>query len=236
MKKKILIALAIILAVVILAVGSMAVAIYKILYPSVLISGSGETKVVCVGDSLTYSQGVMGSRKTDAYPSVLARLLGEEYQVLNYGLPNRTLQSTGNMPYTSEDFYQASLAQDADIIIIMLGSNDSKPDFWNAERFEAEYKQFVQQYQNMASNPEVYIMIPTAIYLENPDSGDCSDEILQEQLVPIITRVAEETGAKLIDLYTVTEGHPEWYKDGLHPTAAGNEAIAQAIYEAICTE
>lgn len=236
MKKKILIVLAVILAVVLLVVGSLAVLVNKIAYPDVLVSGSGEIKVICVGDSLTYSQGVMGSRKTDAYPSILARLLGEEYQVLNYGLPNRTLQSTGNMPYCNEDFYTESLAQDADIVIIMLGSNDSKPDFWNAERFEKEYTQLVQQYQNMASAPEVYIMIPTAIYLENPDSGDCSDEIVREELAPIITRVAEATGAKLIDLYIVTEGHPDWYKDGLHPTAEGNEAIAQVICEAILAE
>lgn len=223
----------IILVVILLVVAVGAFLIYCIVYPKVIVSGTGAKKVICVGDSLTYGQGVITSRKTDSYPALLAELLGEEYQVLNYGLPNRTLQSTGNMPYCEEKYYTESLSQDAEIVILMLGSNDSKPDFWNAQRFEEEYLQFIQRYQALESKPNVYIMIPPAIFLENPNSGDCSDTILREELIPILTRLSQKTGAGLIDLYSITKDHPEWYGDGLHLGRIGNETIAKEIYATV---
>lgn len=223
----------IILAVILLVVVVGGFLIYRIVYPKILVSGTGTKKVICIGDSLTYGQGVMTSRDTDSYPALLAGLLGDEYQVLNYGLPNRTLQSTGNMPYSNEKHYEESLEQDAEIVILMLGSNDSKPDFWNAQRFEEEYLQFIQKYQNMDSKPQVYIMIPPAIFLENPNSGDCSDTILREELIPILSRLSQQTGAGLIDLYSITQDHPEWYGDGLHLGRTGNEVIAKEIYATV---
>ena len=225
-----------IFAVLLLFAGISGFMIYRIAYPKAITSGEGEKLIVCIGDSITYGQGVMTSRDTDSYPAQLAELLGKDYRVINYGLPNRTLQSTGNMPYTQEKFYEESLTQNADMVIIMLGSNDSKPDFWNAERFEAEYTAFIQQYQNMDSKPTIYVMVPPAIFLENPDSGDCSDTIVREQLRPILERISENTGVTLIDLYALTQDHPEWYADGLHPTKEGNAAIAQEIYTAITAQ
>jgi len=137
--------------------------------------------------------------------------------------------ATGYMPYVNEDFATESLAVDADIVIIMLGTNDSKPMNWNAEQYETEYAEFVQTYQNMESSPEVYIMLPPRVFLEDTDNGNCNNATLTKEVIPAIKRVAEKTGANLIDLYTVTEAHPEWFADGLHPNAAGNQAIAQAI-------
>ena len=227
--------LAIILAVVLLLVCIGGVFIYRMLYPTAITAGEGANHVICIGDSITFGQGTMTTRDVDGFPAQLAVLLGEDYRVTNYGLPNRTLQSTGNMPYTQEDFYAESLAQNPDIVIIMLGSNDSKPDFWNPERFKQEYSAFIRQYQNMESQPAVYVMIPPAIFLENPDSGDCNDEIVKGELAPIVTEIARELGVTVIDLNTLTQDHPEWFADGLHPNKEGNEAIAKAIFTVIST-
>jgi len=229
-KKKTLKIVLITLLVVIVAIAGIGFSLIRsVLYPNVQISGTGEKKVVCVGDSITYSQGVLITRDTDSYPAILAKLLGDEYQTYNFGLCNRTLLSSGNMPYVNEDFATESLAVDADIVIIMLGTNDSKPMNWNAEQYETEYAEFVQTYQNMESSPEVYIMLPPRVFLEDTDNGNCNNATLTKEVIPAIKRVAEKTGANLIDLYTVTEAHPEWFADGLHPNAAGNQAIAQAI-------
>lgn len=233
-KKKSLKIVLITLLVLIIAIAGIGVTLIRsVLYPDVLISGTGEKTVICVGDSITYSQGVLTSRETDSYPAILAELLGSEYQTYNFGLCNRTLLSGGNMPYINEDFATESLAVDADIVIIMLGTNDSKPMNWNAAQYEAEYTQFVETYQKMESSPDVYIMLPPRVFLEDNDSGNCNNATLTEEVIPAIERVAESTGANLIDLYTVTEAHPEWFSDGLHPNADGNQAIAQAIYNAL---
>lgn len=210
--------------------------IHSLLYPKPLVSGSGSTKVICVGDSITYGQGVIGSRDTDTYTALLAEMLGEDYQVVNYGLCNRTLLTTGNMPYINEDFAAESLTEAADIVIIMLGSNDSKPDYWNADLYEKEYIELVQKYQNMESAPSVYVMAPPCIFAEPENSGDCNNTVLTEEVIPAIKIVAEKTGAQLIDLYTVTEARSDLYSDGLHPNADGNKVIAEEIHEQLTAE
>lgn len=226
-----------VMAVIFLAVGALLLCgifvVKYLLYPDVMKSGDGDIKIACVGDSITYGQGVWLSRKTDAYTAVLAELLGEEYQTLNYGLPNRTLQSAGNMPYFEERLAEESLDSEADIVIFMLGTNDTKPNNWNKERFEKEYKEAVEKYQSLDSHPQVYVMIPPQIFLEESGGDKCSSRILEEELAQIIPEIAEETGAEVIDLYTVTKDHPEWFDDGLHPNREGNRAIAEVIYDRI---
>lgn len=232
MKRRKIAKMVILVVVLVLAAAALGVFafVHKMLYPEVMVTGNGEKKVLCVGDSITYGQGVMKSRETESYPALLAGELGEDYQVLNYGLCNRTLLAEGEMPYVAEDFAAESLEEDADIVIIMLGTNDSKKKNWNAEKYEEEYINFVRSYQNMESAPEVYVMMPPAVFAKVEDEGDCDDTVVREEVVPIVSRVAEETGAGLIDLYSLTESHPEWFADGLHPNAEGNRAIAEAIY------
>lgn len=228
-KKAVKMIVLVILLVIVIAVGGLFGFVWRMLYPKAMVTGNGEKKVLCVGDSITYGQGVVMSRKTDSYPALLAEALGEDYQVWNYGLCNRTLLEEGQMPYVDEDFAAESLAEDADIVIIMLGTNDSKKINWNAEKYEEEYIRFVQNYQNMESNPEVYIMMPPAVFAATEDEGDCDNTVVRDEVVPIVARVAEQTGAGLIDLYSLTESHPEWFADGLHPNADGNRAIAETI-------
>lgn len=34
-------------------------------------------------------------------------------------------------------------------------------------------------------------------------------------------------------MYSVTEAHPEYFRDGVHPNKEGNTVLAQAVYENI---
>ena len=43
------------------------------------------------------------------------------------------MMKNGDLPYWNEQFYQDALDSNADIIIIMLGTNDSKTFNWNSE-------------------------------------------------------------------------------------------------------
>ena len=204
------------------------IVIGSIVYPQPLVSGEGDRRIVCVGDSITYAQGVMGSREKDSFTAILSTLV-EDSTVVNYGLPNRTLLSTGNMPYTSESHYKKSLAEDADVVIIMLGSNDSKGINWNAERFAEEYEALVSSYIKMDSAPTVYVMLPPRLYREVVDEGDGNNDIIKGEMTDIINSVAAKLGITVIDIYSVTDGHPEWFADGAHPSADGNRAIAEEI-------
>ena len=47
-------------------------------------------KVACVGNSITYGTG-LADRATQSYPVQLQKLLGEHYEVENFGKPGATL-------------------------------------------------------------------------------------------------------------------------------------------------
>ena len=55
-------------------------------------------RVACVGDSITYGAAVK-DRKTNCYPMVLGRLLGDGYEVRNFGVNGATLLKKGDKPY-----------------------------------------------------------------------------------------------------------------------------------------
>ncbi len=215
----------------IIIIGYIAYRIYKIYRPSVQKYGKGRIKVACVGDSITYGLGVEFGRRKKSYPAILAEYLGESYQVLNYGLSNRTLLSTGDMPYQKEKHFNDSLNQSPDIVILMLGTNDSKGINWDAVRFKDEYIQIICKYQEIAKHPEIYIMAPPRTFIAVNSEKDCNNDVIKNEVCKIVANVAQETGANLIDLYELTELHGEWMPDGIHPNAVGNRSIAKTIYE-----
>ena len=64
-------------------------------------------KVACVGNSVTYGAG-LADREHEAYPAQLQRLLGDEYEVRNFGHNGATLLSRGHRPYVRlPEFRQA---------------------------------------------------------------------------------------------------------------------------------
>lgn len=197
-----------------------------IMYPEVLTVGSGAIKVAAVGDSLTYGYG-LDNRLQDAYPCILADKLGSHYQVSNYGLSGRSLQSTSDFPYLAEENAQFSLKSEADIVIIMIGSNDSRAPYWNRERFSSEYRQLVERYMNLPSQPDVYVVVPP--YVPTSRFG-LNNTIIKEELQELIPAIANELGVPFINLYPITEGKLDYYSDGLHLTPLGNRVIAEEIY------
>ena len=73
----------------------------------------------------------MENRKEYCYPVRLQQMLGtKEYQVGNFGVEGVTVQKKGNIPYVNETVYEKSLKYDADIVVMILGTNDSKKVNW----------------------------------------------------------------------------------------------------------
>lgn len=192
--------------------------------------------IACIGDSITFGAGVIPKHRSLSYPALLQELAGDKYQVLNYGLSGRTLLDEGDSPYRKENFYQISRNVPAETFIIMLGTNDSKPYNWNgrAERYRAELTAFVREYQGRPSRPSVVVMQPPKAFPVGKDNVvkfDIRNEVIENEIHPIVAEVCVKTGATCIDLYSYTADHPEWFSDGVHPNEAGNRAIAKYLYE-----
>lgn len=201
-------------------------------------ASDGQIKVACVGDSITYGHGVSNWPKNN-YPKVLGNLLGETYNVRNFGFSGRTAMETGDQPYTAEALYQESLDYEADIVVLMLGTNDSKPENWQgADEFKAQYEKLVESYLADGKEREVYLCTPAkAFYIHGETEGVTSFDICDEQvaeIVDIVREVAAEMELTVIDIRALTEEHAEWFeKDGVHPNADGAAAIAQEVYRVI---
>lgn len=202
----------------------------------------GQIKVACIGDSITYGHGVENWEKNN-YPAQLQELLGEKYNVANYGSSGACVNPNGDQPYINRDVYQASLAYDADIIVFMLGTNDAKPENWNGiDAFMEEYMALLGTYLENGKLPQVYIGLCAEAYFTekaDPSTGIAGFDI-QPAVVDEIAERLELMPASsvypfsVIDIHGLTEAHPEWFEaDGIHPNADGAKAMAEAVAEAI---
>ena len=92
----------------------------------------------------------------------------ENYIVQNLGIGGRTMMKTGDYPYWNETFYQDALNSEADIIVLMLGTNDAKGYQWNETEYVNDYLEMATNFINMESQPKLYIMIPPPVYYLSP--------------------------------------------------------------------
>lgn len=109
-------------------------------------------KVACVGDSITYGHGSTDPA-VDSYPAHLQGLMGIQYEVINFGVSGRAMNDAkGWTSYISTNEYADSKSYQPDIVIIMLGTNDSKDDNWEGEtRYEDSAKALIRSYQELES-------------------------------------------------------------------------------------
>ncbi|MCD8260946.1 MAG: GDSL-type esterase/lipase family protein [Bacteroides sp.] len=189
-----------------------------------------QVKVACVGNSITFGAGIE-NRARDSYPAVLGQLLGEKYEVRNFGVSGRTLLNKGDRPYMKEERFQEALQFDPDIVIIKLGTNDTKPQNWV---YKADFKRdmitLIDAFRDLSSNPEVWLCYPATAY--SAELG-INDSIIVAGVIPVITEVAGEKGLRVIDLHSATADMEENFPDKIHPNEAGAKIMATAVYKAL---
>ncbi|MBQ7507507.1 MAG: hypothetical protein IJT05_09285 [Lachnospiraceae bacterium] len=195
-------------------------------------------RIACVGDSVTFGSGVIRGREKKVWVTKLGQLLGPEFQTLNLGIGSRTLQDEGDFPYRTDPkgYYPMLEKLRPEAVLFMLGSNDTKPQNWNSARFSWELDDWIEVIKKIKTVTHIWLMIPPHAY---PGRGqevppyDISERILTEEVAPIIRKAARQARVGLINLQELTEDHPEWYSDGVHPNDYGNTRIAEFIYEKI---
>lgn len=199
-----------------------------------------QIKVACVGDSITYGYGI-SNWKENNYPAVLQEILGEAYHVANFGFTGACVNPKGDEPYIEKEIYKESLEYDADILIFMLGTNDSKPTNWSgAENFMENYIEVLETYMNRENPPKLYIGVCAEAYFTKDDTDGTAGFDIQPAVVDEIAELLRQFSAMVdypcfvIDIHALTEIHPEWFEgDGIHPDKNGAKAIAEAAAEAL---
>ena len=195
-----------------------------------------QTRIACVGDSITYGATIR-DKSHDSYPAQLGTMLGRKYSVKNFGASGYTLQESCDRPYTSHKRYKKSLDFKPDVVLIMLGTNDTKPYNWiSTEAFQDDYRQLILSYQELPSRPDVILMTPASVFPENfnPAKPYKIRSGVAGEAAKAVRELAKELGLPFIDIHEVTASHPEFFlQDGVHPNELGAKAIARTVYEAL---
>lgn len=178
-------------------------------------------RVACVGDSLTAGP--------DRWPVHLARQLGPAWEVRNFGLGESTVLHFGDTPYLTLKFPEV-LAYQPDAVVVLLGTNDSKPRHWYYWKdFVKDYARMVRELKALPSRPRIWICLPPPAF---PGQWGIDEDRLRE-MRPLIRRVARRHGLPVIDLYAPFVGRPERFPDQIHPDPEASREMAGIIGRAV---
>lgn len=185
--------------------------------------------VACVGDSITYGAGI-ANRLNDSYPAQLQRILQEyepTWRVDNYGVSGATLLSRGDLPYIRQSAYVSARTCNPDVVIIKLGTNDSKPQNWQYKAsFISDYCAMIDVFRNLPSRPQVWICKPVPAFGE---SFTIRPAVIHDEILPMIDEIGATKGVPVIDLYAALADYGKLFPDAIHPNAEGAGIMAQTI-------
>ena len=192
-------------------------------------------KVACVGNSVTYGYGHKNPAET-SYPTQLQQLLGDDYEVRNFGHSGATLLNKGHRPYTTLPEYKAALEFAPDIIVIHLGLNDTDPRNWPNYRdeFFGDYTGIIDSFRKAHpdGNPKIIVCRMTPIFhWHRRFKSGTRDWYWQIQ--EKIEEIAQHENLELVDLSRYLYSRPDLMPDALHPDAEGAAIIAKQVYSAI---
>ena len=190
-------------------------------------------KVACIGNSVTYGY-LLPDREKNAYPFQLQKLLGNDYEVGNFGKSGATLLNKGHRPYIEQQEYKDAMAFGGDIAIIHLGLNDTDPRNWPnySEDFEKDYYALIDSVKKANPKCKIWICKMSPITYQHARFKSGTRDWYR-QIQSRIEDIAKVKGVGLIDLQTPLYNLPNLLPDALHPDTIGAKIIAETVYSAI---
>ncbi len=188
---------------------------------------NASTKVVCVGNSITEWSG---------YVQRLEWLLGTGYTVQNAGsagkcvLKKAVVKAPVEGPYWGSDAFRSVFTANPTIIIIKLGTNDSKPENWTAFKgeFYKDYSALIDTFLTIKPTPRIYLAFPVPAF--SPACCNISPQVIQNEIIPLIDSLGRKRNMPVIDCHTPLLNGRAWFKDGVHPDFNGAQVIAETLY------
>lgn len=188
-------------------------------------------KIACIGNSITHGHGI-DMKSLFGYPAQLQKILGDTYNVHNYGYSARTLMNHADLPYMKEDNWQKAKQFNPNIVVVKLGTNDTKPHNWeaNAKDFAGDLQAMVDTLKQLPNHPRILICTPIPAF--KPSWG-IRDSVIVNCIIPAIKNVAERNELEVIDLHSLITDEALILFDGIHPNEKGCVKMATIIAEHI---
>ena len=196
---------------------------------SLAASGALATNVACVGNSITEGYGIdWGVKK---YPDHLQDLMQPGDSVANFGTSGKMFYKESGESYWVQGKIKEALAFPSDIVVIELGTNDSKLFYFTyynvtVDMLKPSYKDLLDTFAHLPTNPEIYATLQP--YSNNVEWG-IMDTSIVKYINPLIKETAMEKGVNIIDLHTLFKT-PSWFlADSVHPNANGAQELAKIV-------
>ncbi len=190
-------------------------------------------RVACVGNSVTYGDR-LPDREKNAYPTRLQRMLGEGYDVRNFGHNGATLLNRGHNPYTRLPEFRQALDFRPDLVVIHLGLNDTDPRNWpqHSDDFIADYRALIDSFRVANPHAKIWVCGLTPIF-PNHKRFESGTRDWHKQIRQRIRQIAATAITGYIDLYTPLHKRPNLFPDALHPDTTGAQILARTVYGAL---
>ena len=185
-------------------------------------------RVACIGNSITDGSGI-DMAEVNGYPARLQKMLGKDYYVKNFGVSARTMLNKGDHPYMKELAWKDALAFNPNIVVIKLGTNDSKDKNWKyGNEYEADMQQMIDSLKALPAKPRICIATPIPAF---KPSWTINDSVIVNGITPIIYKLAQKNKLEVIDLHSAFKDNDgkQMQRDGIHPTESGAKQMANII-------
>ncbi|WP_293888081.1 MULTISPECIES: GDSL-type esterase/lipase family protein [unclassified Sphingobacterium] len=191
--------------------------------------GQGRIKIACIGNSVTFGYG-LGNPVEDSYPSQLQALLGQRFEVRNFGHSGATLLRKGHRPYYKTEEYRKALDFKPNVAIIHLGLNDTDPRNWPNYKnsFASDYATLIDSIRSVNPSVQIYICRLTPIFSGHPRFLSGTRD-WYEQIQVLIPQIAKNNQVGLIDLHSPLAARIDLFDDYLHPNKQGAALIAGQV-------
>lgn len=185
-------------------------------------------KLACVGDSITQGVGAAGGM---SWPDQIGKMLGEKWEVKNFGVSGTTLLNNGDNPYQKQAAFKNAKEFNPDVVVIILGTNDTKPQNWkHKQHFVADYTDMIKQFAKLPSKPRIFICYPP--YIAKDGNFGINESNTKDE-IPMVDKVAHATRAGVIDVHGALKDKDALIPDKVHPNTEGATEIAKAVYKGL---
>ena len=206
-------------------------------------------RITFIGDSITHGASVSHD---DTLSRFLNDKLGYTYDCYNAGVSAAAaFEGAGyGFPYRLEGQNTIAKQTNADLYILMLGTNDAKyiknysdNVMFTGDELENWHQRFLKEYGTIIdgvknTGGQVILCIPPWNYSWATESNpvDCWTDETVRKIGEWVKELATTLEVPYYDYYTLTKDHYDWFADRLHPNAGGNYQMIEGFYSWLVNE